>query len=404
MRMTAKHIRGSVLPTAVTATVVMTVAMTGLIALWEQERMAVLHDTRLRQAQADAISACMLYCLHPDDSRLTASGGYRLYDSLPRSRVYVRPEPWGLYELVKIATSDSLVCQCHIIGAAPPADMTLYYADNGTALTIAGDTRLHGTVHLPKNGLVYGRMESEFYNGGPVPASTVRRSQASLPPPDPKAVEILRNLFVRPCCQAETVPYTAEIPLSADSTLFIAAGTADITRCSLTGRIVVTGDEIRIDSTCRLHNIIVCARKVTVDAGARITIQIVARDTAVVKPRAALQYPSGIYAGRYAELGCNATLDGYAIVCDTVQHPHPSACYRQAPTARLRGLLYVDGTAEVRGRVTGSAYLRSAASFSQHGYYTDMLYDARLRDNHVTAHPIWIADSAVRRKEVACIN
>ncbi len=127
MRVTEKEIsnqtcfavRGSVLPTAIAATTVITIAMLGLIALWEQSRMAELGYRRLRQAHADAESAYMLYCLHPDDERLTAAEGFLLYDSIPRSRVYLSVRPWGLYELVGISTSDSAVRQCRITGIAP---------------------------------------------------------------------------------------------------------------------------------------------------------------------------------------------------------------------------------------------------------------------------------------------
>ena len=56
------------------------------------------------------------------------------------------------------------------------------------------------------------------------------------------------------------------------------------------------------------------------------------------------------------------------------------------------------------GHVTGFAGLRAAAYFSPQGYYKDMLYDVDLRENPVTAHPVWIADSVARRKEVVCTN
>ncbi len=116
----------------------------------------------------------MLYCLHPDDERLTAAEGFLLYDSIPRSRVYLSVRPWGLYELVGISTSDSAVRQCRITGIAPVAERTLYYADNRTALNIAGDTRLRGTLYLPRNGLVYGRMGTEFFDGEPAPTASIR--------------------------------------------------------------------------------------------------------------------------------------------------------------------------------------------------------------------------------------
>lgn len=403
MQVTGKHFCGSVLPTAIAATIIIAVGMLCLIGVWERERLASLHVERLSQARADVESAYMLYRLHPEDELLTASDGYLLYDSMPRSRVYMAVRPWGLYETVSVTTADSLVRICHIVGAEPDAGRTLYYTDSRTALNVAGSTRLQGILYLPQNGLIYGRIGSEFYRGDPIPSSAVRRSEASLPEPDEGAVAHLRELLTRNTA-AMGIPDSLYNPFSGDTTFFISAGLAEIADCALSGRIVLSGDEIRIDSTCRIRNIVVCARKVTIGSGARIAAQILVRDTAIVEPRAVLSYPSGIYAQRYVELDSDTAVDGYVIVRDTVLHTRMSACYRQAPAARLRGLLYVDGTAEVQGFVTGFACLRSAAYFSPQGCYKDMLYDVELRENHITAQPLWIGGGDIRRKEAVCVD
>ena len=168
---------------------------------------------------------------------------------------------------------------------------------------------------------------------------------------------------------------------------------------------MLAADELRIDSTCRLEHLLVCARKITVGSGARIAAQLFARDTVVVEPRAVLEYPSGICAGRYAELGHRATADGYVIVRDTVRHRKMTASYRQSRTARVRGLLYADGAAHVQGIVAGRAELRQAVYFSPQGYYKDMLYDVALLENPATAQPLWHdgADT-LRRKETVCVD
>lgn len=149
----------------------------------------------------------------------------------------------------------------------------------------------------------------------------------------------------------------------------------------------------------------VCARKITVTSGARIAAQLFARDTVIAEPRAVLEYPSGICAGRYAELGDRATADGYVIVRDTVRHKKMAASYRQSRTARVRGLLHADGTAQVQGIVAGCAELRQAVYFSPQGYYKDMLYDVTLLENPATAQPLWHdgADT-LRRKEAVCVE
>ena len=134
MKLHTTYLEGAVLPTVVVAALVMLTATLGLLALWEQETLLFTRTQRLRQARADVESAALLYRLHPDERALTAAGGYLLYDSLPQSRIFVRREPWGLYELLHITTADSLVASSRIVGAEPDPARTLFYAAARTAV------------------------------------------------------------------------------------------------------------------------------------------------------------------------------------------------------------------------------------------------------------------------------
>ena len=195
MKLHTTYLEGAVLPTVVVAALVMLTATLGLLALWEQETLLFTRTQRLRQARADVESAALLYRLHPDERALTAAGGYLLYDSLPQSRIFVRREPWGLYELLHITTADSLVASSRIVGAEPDPARTLFYADDRTAVTLAGDTRLHGTLRLPQNGLTYGRVGAEFYRGEEVPRTAIRSSARRLPAPSAAAAARIGALF-----------------------------------------------------------------------------------------------------------------------------------------------------------------------------------------------------------------
>lgn len=404
MKPPAKYLRGSVLPTVVVVSVVILTALLGLLSLWEQESLLAARAARLQQARADVESAYALYALHPDDPALTELDGYLLYDSLPQSRVFLRAEPWGLYEAVHCTTIDSLVAACRIFGVRPEAAQTLYYTDNRAALTLAGRTELRGRLRLPQNGVAYGRVGSDYFSGTPVAQSAVGRSDTLLPQIRPQARRRAAEAFAA-AEPAFSVRQGDSLRQSfrRDTTLLLAAE-KELYACTLRGRIRLTAEELRIDSTCRMEHPLVVARKIIVGAGARITAQLFARDTVVVERGAALEYPSGIYTGRYAEISEGAEVNGYVVVCDTSRHDRMEASYRQAPTARVRGLVYVDGVAQVQGIVAGRAVLRRTAFFSPQGYYKDTFYDATLLENPVTAHPFLIESDTVRRKEAACVD
>ncbi|WP_295940252.1 polymer-forming cytoskeletal protein [uncultured Alistipes sp.] len=403
MRLGGKYLPGGVLPTVVVVSVVMLTALLGLLVLWEHEMLLFAHSCRLRQTRADVESAYTFYRMYPGAGELTAPEGYRLHDSLPQSHVFVKTNPWGLYEAVEICTADSLMRVCRLLGVQPDAGNTLYYADNRSAVTLAGQTVLQGTLHMPQNGLIYGRIGSDFYRGAEIPRTTIRQAEKSIRAATADVrIRIGELLAETELVDEGMLPDSLGHSFLADSALFIRVGSAEIGDCSLRGKIVLCADELRIDSTCRMEHLVVSARKITVGRGARITAQLFARDTVLVESRAVLEYPSGIYARQFVELGSRSEVNGYAIVCDTATRKKIAANYRQDRTARLRGLLYVDGVAQVQGIVAGSAVLKQAVYFSPQGYYKDMLYDVAVLENPVTAQPLWL--DSKRRKEAVCVD
>ncbi len=397
------RLAANVLPTVIVVSVLILTAMLGLLGLWEQQSLLFARANRLRQAHADVQSACTLYRLHPEEEALFAPEGYLLDDSVPQSRVFIHQEPWGLYNAVHIRTADSLLRICRLFGTKPDADTILFYADNRSAVTLAGQTLLQGFLCLPQNGLVYGRVGSDFYRGTEIPRTAIRQSEAALPLPSSDPAIRITTLFAGAATLSDSsLPDSLSISFSADTTTVFRLSEAEIADCGLRGKIILYADELRIDSTCRIENLLICARKITLASGANISAQLFAGDTVIVEPRAILRPPSGIYAEQYAEVSEHAEINGYVIVRDTTERKSMSVNYRQSRTARVRGLVYVEGVAQIQGIVSGRAVVRQAAYFSPQGYYRDMLYDLTLLANPETVQPFWLP--AAQRKEAAWVN
>ena len=72
--------------------------------------------------------------------------------------------------------------------------------------------------------------------------------------------------------------------------------------------------------------------------------------------------------------------------------------YYQPESSRVRGLLYVDGIAEVHGFVTGSLYARECYYFAPEGYYSGILYNAVLPGNPGGVYPLWMRGPYERRE------
>ncbi len=395
----AYHMPARVLPTVIALSLAILVAMLGIIALWEQENRKVLRAVYRRTCLANLESAYTLYCNAPHVSDTIRGNKLRLYDSVPYGDTHMRVKPWGLYDAVFLATPDSVFRQCRLTGVRPNGT-TLYYVDNGSVLSVSGRCELQGTLRLPSNGLRYGRMRDKVYCGSVIPQTRIGISDKKMPAVKRTAMENVRQLL-EPCDDEYTVlPDSVHRSFIRDSTLCLRLGSATVSDCGLYGNIRLTADELHIDSTCRMKNIVICARRVSIADGANISAQIFARDTVVVGKRCTLEYPSGIYAESYAEIGDCSTVDGYAIVRASPSEKHIAPSYRQSLTARVRGLLWVEGRAQLQGIVSGRAVLERAYIYTPHGYYKDMVCDASVLENDVTAQPKWM-EADTLGKEVA---
>ena len=174
------------------------------------------------------------------------------------------------------------------------------------------------------------------------------------------------------------------------------------------GMAVLLGEEVSIDSTCRLRDVLVVGRTIRVGDGFRGRAQLFASDTVLIGQRVTLDYPSGMFVARenpdrYIEIGPHSRVEGYAIVDGEGRPDVKRANYRQDRTAVLRGLLWTDGAAQVQGIVSGCMAANRLVYYSPEGYYEDMLYDLTLLENLATAYPLWAA-TAYRRKEAGWVR
>lgn len=398
--MKTKHgIRARVLPTVIALSLVVLVAMLGVIALWKQENGKVLRAIYRRTCLANLESVYTLYCNAPNTIDTISGNLLRLYDSVPYGDTHIEVKPWGLYDAVFLATPDSMFRQCRLTGTRPD-DTTLYYADNGSVLTVAGRCELQGKLRLPRNGLRYGRMRDNIYDGNAVPQNKIGRADDRMPAIRQSAIANVRQLLAPDDEEHTSLPDSVRRSFIRDSTLRLRLGSATVSGCRLCGNIRLYADELHIDSTCRMENIVICARTVSVGDGTRIRAQIFARDTVLIGERCTLEYPSGIYAGSYAEVGGRSTVNGYAIVRAAPSEKQISPSYKQSVTARVRGLLWVEGRVQVQGIVGGKAVLERAYLYTPHGYYKDMVCNVSILENRITALPRWLEDDAFGKEVV----
>ncbi len=406
-------LRAGVLSTVVVVSALMLLLLAGVLWLWDADFLLFSRTNYMRIQLANIESAFTLYRNDPGImDRLDADSTFVLYDSLPGSRVKIACKPWGLYEQVGVTTADGRVHSVRLMAAAQPGKNggTFWYKDNSGALTLSGNTNLQSKAFLPKNGVIYGQMQSVFFSGEKLDPADVAKSEKELVQPLTGVREIIHTLLDSQGDKAATDSLRVDFYNTSPAVIDLGSGT--LAGCYYAGNIILLGDKLHIDPSCRLQNIIVSARSVSVADGFKGRMQVFATDTVIVGAGAELAYPSGVYAGRYAEMGDSCRVNGYLIVdlegnpgiADTpfkadIKKPN----LRKARTSRLRGLLWTDGIAMLQGIVTGAAILGESVYYSPQGYYRHMLYDASVLECPAVGYPLWL-DAPKRRKEAVWVE
>jgi len=396
------RLRAGVLATVVIVSTVLLLIALAVLSLWEADYLLFSRTHFIQTQRAHIRSTFTLYRHNPQIiDRLDADSTLPLYDSVPGSRMRLSRTPWGLYEVLSVSSMNGEVHQSCLFGAETPwkEDCNFYYCNHDGSVTATGKTNLKGKVRIPQNGIVYGQMRSVFFHGERITPQNISRSEATLPPVSARIGAIMDFMPV------DMVELTDSIyqPFYRSDPLYVNAGTGMLVNCHISGQVALYGGELHFDRSCRLDDVLVIADNITIGEGFRGSAQLFARDTVWIEKNVTLEIPSGIYAGSYAEIADGTEVNGYAIVDSGGEKQPKKPNYRQSRLATLRGLLYVDGIAQLQGMVSGAVFLDEAAYYASEGYYRNMIFDATVLTNRETACPFWL-ETGVKRKEAKWVR
>ncbi len=396
--------KASVLATVLVAGTLLLLAMMGVFLLWDLHAGQAAGYHRKKQLQWHMESGFVLYAADSvAGSRMLQDSVYRLYEEEEDARLRTERYLWGLYEVVTVATVEDGAFSVRMFGKTNPGPQhpALWVCNRRKAVSFAGKTVLFGEAWLPENGLQYVQMHSRFFEGKALDKEQIKISREELPATDPavrKSIEALWQLPEDTLCAGN---------LSAGRSFRESALCGGIAGERLDGdvrgRIIVKGERIVIGSESHLQDVLIVAASVRIESGFTGKVQVFARDSVVLEEGVLLEYPSGIYLQGeapegYLKMGDACEVNGYVVVEERAPlKGRPKACYIQPESARVRGLLRVDGIAQVQGDVTGSAWLRESYYFAPEGFYSDILYNTRFFATDEFPYPLWQEGAYERR-------
>lgn len=397
-----KTVRASVLASVLVVAVLMLLVVSGLILVKDHYDSGFYRLREQKQWQMWLDSGFLLYC-RDTVGMLRDTAGYILFPEDKRSRIRVEAFPWGLYETVTVTAGRTSSVRLSGRAQVGRQSVLLYACDRGGIFSLAGRTQIRGKACLPAAGVSYTAVHAEFFDGIPLPVSCISRSGTALPSPGKEVRQRIEDY----CCLKEGTVYSAPLPEVwkqpfRETTLIFPVG--GVVKGKYSGKLILYSETpVYLGEECQLESVLLIAPSVVIGSGFRGSLQVFARDTVVVKEKAQLEYPSGIYLlplnpQRRVEIRDEAVVNGYVIVDGTSGEMQKRELnYRQFLSARVRGLVYVDGIAQVQGIISGALYVRDSYYFSESGYYSGLLYNAVLIENPDMVWPYWLEGNSERR-------
>ena len=408
-----KRLKASALPTVLVLSVIILLLILLAYSLWDMSGFYYSKYRYQKQQQEHLSSASLLY--YNDSTHVEAldkEGGYILYDDDEKSKVYYQVKQWGLYQCLTISSYDKSRHSIRFIGKAEESHhrAALWICDKDRSLAIAGNTTIEGLTYISKNGINYIKMVSIPFTGEMIPESNIHLSNRILPAIDSSCIDYVTQLRDTDMSSSFSNISTEYVNFAGE-TIHIAVPSI-MGNFVARGNVVLHGEDVIISSETKLNDIILLARKVTIESGFEGSLQIFASDTVIIDKGVRLRYPSGAYLRgnknkTHLELGENSSIDGYAIVFGVRENSAsfiPDINYHQQEESILRGLLYVDGIANLKGDIHGAAYIGMCYYLSGEIMYVETLFNTQIKRNNNIAYPFLFSQGKYKRKEIKSVH
>lgn len=362
-----------------------------------------------KQRRLDLRSATALYMC--DSTLLAGRDSVRvsLYGEGEDSISIVRHR-WGFYEAVTVRHgADDPFGKTYLMGREAECSRraALWLCDHNRPLSLAGRTSLKGTVYVPLNGINYIDIDGKPFGGRPVPQEMLRVSRRQLPRMSDAVwayLDSLKGLRDR-SVDWRNVPGGGAYRSFGEPAVLAHCDMPAEVELHLAGNVVLFGDRVVLSGRSEVRDILIIARSVIVGEGFRGSAQIICADSVRVRPGVRLEYPSGIFIDSSGDrapgvvVGRGSSICGYVgiIMGEKYHYYLENPCFTLDSQSSVRGLLYIDGSCNLAGDVTGAAYIGDCFYRGKDSFYAGTLNDVTVARDDSLAFPLML-DGPYRRK------
>lgn len=343
---------------------------------------------------------------------------YVLYNKIPQNDtlqinlqdeayklVKVHKDYWGIFEKVMSTATikHNSYSKIALVGVSQPQQnrTALYVEDNNKPLVVVGDTKIQGTVHLPKQGIRTGNIAGHSYYGKSLVYGSSRTSKAELP----KLLKETRDRIKTPQNITKHISQEQFLDLGKQSVyinsfynpLEVIYSPTDINLydISLTGHILVQSEtRIVVDATSNLKDVILIAPEIQIKDHTKGRFQAFATKNISIEKNCELDYPTVLVLNERpnSNKGTNGTIETplikinkHAKIKGAVAYLGVTKNYRAQvfidENAIVTGEVYCNKNLELLGLVYGTVYTsnfvanQSGSSYQNHIYNGSILVD-----------------------------
>jgi len=303
---------------------------------------------------------------------------------------------WGAYQFINVCSKNGRfqTSLSGFYGTALKKDTGLVIADNGRAISAAGEIRFNAFCYLPSSVLRPVFIEGMSYSGTSTTKSFIKPSPRRIPDLNNEYLSGFKNMIST--YNSRTDSLVSELsPISYVSfdakTAVLQTTILHLTDQRFKGNIKLIAKEVNISKTASLEDVLIVADKIRVQKGFNGNLHLMVKDSIIIEPDCQLNYPSSLVIYnpdpkeisiglRGIYIGENSVIEG-SIICynDKVSDTEvPRQLVKLNKNCKVYGLVYCSGYGHLQGKIYGNVYCERLIVKSNSATYENHLIDTEI--------------------------
>ena len=289
-------LKGGALYVSILVSVVIGILLSLLILLSEYEQRVIFRSSSFQQLHRNLESAFQM-----SQSTFLKDGieGNWFKNTYNEDSIRIQKKSWGAYDVFCLQTKNrhNQLSETGVYGHLSLTDTALMVSDYGRALSVSGIFVLKGDAFLPKSGIRPAFIEGQSYISVPENSHYIKAAPLGIPQANLRFLERINSQKTVEIREDDSLIETLPIELNQsfeNHTLVYRTGILHLSHQRLKGNIKLIAHEIKIDSACRLENILLVCKKIRFADGFKGTLHVIASDSISTGSKSVFDYPSSM--------------------------------------------------------------------------------------------------------------